>query len=871
MALITATTSDLEAFVTTLVGDPRAVHIERIPARTARVAELAGPLPGAVRDRLGIDEFWTHQAQAIDLLRAGTSVAVATGTASGKSLCYQAPIAEAVADGLRAATSLLIFPTKALAQDQLRALTAMDIPRLVAATYDGDSGPEERTWVRAHANVLLTNPEMLHHGILPNHARWATFLMRLRYVVIDELHLLRGIFGTNVAHLLRRLRRLCASYGSHPTFVFSSATIGHPDRLASELCGLPVTPITDDGSPRGERLFVLWNPAASCDRDLDPLLDGLDGFDGLDAGLGLGLDGPGVESGLGLHGLGLDAGLDGLDLETGLGLDLDLDLDLETGLGLGRELGGLGVGAGLAPRDPDLGPGLGLGLGIEPDGEPGLGSGPRRRASANRETAALVARLVRDGRRTIAFCRSRKGTEIVAADVARHLPPALGDLVRPYRAGYLTAERREIEADLFAGRLLGVVATSALELGVDIGGLDACVLNGFPGTIASMWQQAGRAGRETQTSVAILVAGDDQLDQWLMAHPDQVFTRAPEPAVINPTNPFVLLPHLACAAYEQPLSHADEAWWPDVLDDGVRDLVVDDRLRLRPRGRGSMREPIAVWAGRGWPAHGVGLRGSSADEVQIALDDGTLIGTADFGRACHLVHPGAIYLHRGTVYRVRELDLDEGAAIVERADGNEYTQPRTETQMSILHTDATRPVGASTLSIGTVRVVSRVVGFKRFDRFSGELLGAEELHLPPNELTTRGFWYTVPPALLARAGVDPADWPGTLHAVEHAAIGMMPLFTICDRWDVGGVSTALQADTGQPTITVYDAYAGGAGIAELGFAAADDHLAATLEVIASCPCEDGCPSCVQSPKCGNGNEPLDKRGAVALLQMLLGR
>jgi DEAD/DEAH box helicase domain-containing protein len=833
MALITATTSDLDAFVTTLGHDPRAVHIERLPARAARFGDLQRPLPPIVRDHLGVDRLWSHQAEAIDLVRAGTSVAIATGTASGKSLCYQAPIAESVADGLRAATSLLIFPTKALAQDQLRAITAMDVPRLVAATYDGDSGPEERTWVRANANVLLTNPEMLHHGILPNHARWATFLLRLRYVVVDELHLLRGIFGTHVAHLLRRLRRLCASYGSSPTFVFSSATIGEPGRLAGELCGLPVTPITEDGSPRGERLFVLWNPAARGDRvdgpdPLDPLdtldpLDDLQGFAGSD----------GLHDGDGFpDGLDGSAGSDGFDDGDGSG-SLDAFDDLEDDLAL-------------AP-------------------------GPRRRASANRETATLVARLVRDGRRTIAFCRSRKGTEIVAADVTRHLPGALADLVRPYRAGYLTAERREIEADLFAGRLLGVVATSALELGVDIGGLDACVLNGFPGTIASMWQQAGRAGRETQPSIAILVAGDDQLDQWLMAHPDDVFTREPEPAVINPTNPFVLLPHLACAAYEQPLSHADEAWWPDALDDGVRDLVVDDRLRLRPRGRGSRREPIAVWAGRGWPAHGVGLRGSSADEVRIALADGTLIGTADLDRAGHLVHPGAVYLHRGQAYRVHELDLADHAAIVEPFDGSEYTQPRTETQISILHTDATRPVGGSALALGTVRVVSRVVGYKRFDRYSGDLLSAEELFLPPSELTTRGFWYTVPAPVLADAGIDLPDWPGTLHAVEHAAIGMMPLFTICDRWDVGGVSTALHADTGHPTITIYDAYAGGAGIAELGFAAADEHLGATLEVIASCPCEDGCPSCVQSPKCGNGNEPLDKAGAIALLRTLLDR
>ena len=686
---------------------------------------------------------------------------MATGTASGKSLCYQAPIAEAVGAPVRPATSLLIFPTKALAQDQLRALTALDVPGLVAATYDGDCTPEERTWVRSHANVVLTNPEMLHHGVLPHHARWATFLMRLEYVVIDELHVLRGVFGTHVAHLLRRLRRLCAVYGSDPTFIFSSATIGEPGRLASELCGLDVTEVTDDGSPRGTRRFALWNPSA-----------------------------------------------------------------------------------------------------VETDES---GKAP----STNRETAALVAELIRSGNRTITFCRSRKGTELIAADVRRRLPAHLAEQVRPYRGGYLTAERREIEGELFGGRLRGVVATTALELGIDVGGLDACVLNGFPGTIASMWQQAGRAGREAQESLVILVAGDDQLDQWYMAHPDQVFSRPPEPAVINPRNPYVLHAHLSCAAHEQPLAHVDERWWPGMLDDGVRALVLDDRLKVRDRRRGSAHWPLAVWAGRGWPTHGVGLRSGSSDEVRIAYPDGTLIGTVDRGRATRVVHPGAVYLHQGQSFRVRELDLDDGAAIVEVADGNEWTQPRSETEVTILGDEATRAVGRSRLSLGTVRVVSRVIGYKRFDAGTGELVGTEELHLPPGELTTRAFWYTITPELLAVAGIEPAAVPGTLHAVEHAAIGLLPLFTICDRWDVGGLSTPLQAETGLPTIVIYDGYPGGAGIAELGYASADRHLAATLEVVASCRCRDGCPSCVQSPKCGNGNEPLDKAGAIALLRALL--
>lgn len=787
-------------------GGDRLVHLERLPARAARTAELARPLPPEVRACLGVDAFWSHQAEAIDLARSGRSVAVATGTASGKSLCYQAPIAESAARPVRSGTSLLIFPTKALAQDQLRSLTQLEVPGLVAGTYDGDCSPEERTWVRNKANVVLTNPEMLHSGILPHHGKWDTFLLRLDYVVIDELHVLRGIFGTHVAHLLRRLRRLCAHYGSHPTFLFSSATIGEPGRLASQLCGLDVAAVTDDGSPRGERLFALWNPPLEDDVDVD-----LRAVTDADPAAG-------------------DAALDEPDHRDDIAID---------------ERGADEVAATAG------------------------GDGPR--VSSNRETAAIAAELILHGRRTIAFCRSRKGTEIVAADVRRRLPQALADAVAAYRGGYLTVERRAIEDELFSGRLQGVVATTALELGVDIGGLDACVLNGFPGTIASLWQQAGRAGREAQQSLAVLVAGQDQLDQWLMAHPREVFTRPPEPAVINPTNPYVLGPHLACAAYELPLSWADEAYWPaDVLAEGVRSLVVEDRLKIRPRGYGTRAEPRAVWSARGFPSHGVGLRGGSAREVRIALADGELVGTVDESRAPRLVHPGATYLHQGRSFQVDDLDLDDAVAWVSPSDGSDYTMAKSETEVRILGTDQRRALGGATLHLGDIEVRSQVTGYQRRDRFTGEVLAREPLDLPPSFLVTRAFWYTLPYELLADAEVPVALAPGALHAAEHAAIGMLPLFTICDRWDVGGVSTVLQADTGLPTVVIYDGYAGGAGIAELGYDVADRHLAATLEAIDACACDDGCPSCVQSPKCGNFNEPLDKAGAARLLRVLLG-
>jgi len=757
----TTTPIDVDTFVETLRADHRVVHVERVPARPARSATPSLPVPEELAHLVPPAGLWTHQVEAIDHLREGRSVAIATGTASGKSLCFQLPIAEAIACGDRPATAMLLFPTKALAQDQLRSFGALDVPGLVAVTHDGDSTHEERSWAMRHANVLMTNPEMVHVSMLPSHARWGTFLKRLRYVVIDELHVLRGMFGSNVAHVLRRLRRLCHHYGSDPVFVFTSATIGEPAAMAGELCGLDVNAVVDDGSPRGERLFVVWDPSATRDDDPDEA----------------------------------------------------------------------------------------------------------RSFSSARDSAEVSAALVRAGLRTITFSRSRKGTEIIAADLQRRLPKRLAGTVRPYRGGYLTAERREIESELFSGRLRGVVATSALELGIDVGGLDACVLDGFPGTIASMWQQAGRAGRSTQSSIAVLVAGDDQLDQWFVQHPTELFDRPPEPAVVNPANPHILLPHLACAAFERPLTEDDERWWPGLLEDGVRELVVTDRLRVRPDDTGA--GPVAVWAGRGRPAQGVGLRSASDEEIRIATSDGTLIGTVDGARALRQVHPGAVYLHQGNAYRVTELDLSTRVAMVEPDPGDEYTQVRAVTDISILSVDEARAIGRAEVGLGRVQVETRIIGYRRFDLRTREQLGVHDLDLPPSRLDTRGFWYVIDDAIASLAGVGPAELPGALHAIEHAGIGILPLFTICDRWDVGGVSTPWLIETGAPTIVIHDAVPGGMGIAELGFSAAERHLAATLGVIESCPCASGCPSCVQSPKCGNGNEPLDKIAAVELLRTVL--
>lgn len=737
----------------------RLVHIAHLPAREPCTATLRRPLPPQVAERLP-GALWSHQAEAIDLARAGRSVVVATGTASGKSLCYQAPIAEAAVAPVRPGTSLMVFPTKALAHDQLRALTALDLPGVAAGAYDGDASPEERTWIRKHASVVLTNPEMLHAGLLPHHERWATFLGRLRYVVLDELHAFRGVFGSHVAQLLRRLRRLAVHHGADPVFICCSATIGAPERLASAITGVDVTPVLVDGAPRGPRTIALWQP---------PLLDEATGA----------------------------------------------------------------------------------------------------RASAHRETAAVVAGLVGAGHSTLGFTRSRRGVEVVAADVRRRLPRPLARRVRPYRGGYLPEERRAIEDELFSGRLAGVIATSALELGIDVGGLDAVVLDGFPGTIASFWQQAGRAGRHGGASAAVLVAGDDQLDQWMAAHPEELLGRAPEPAIVNPANPFVLDPHLRCAAHELPLTHADARYWPGALDDGVRRLVQDDELVVRHRGRRS--EPMAVWDGAGWPAHGIGLRNAGGAPVRILeVGTGRRIGDVDRGRAPEQVHPGASYLHQGEHWRVVELDLDVGVATVAPDDGATYTVARSDTTTRLLGSDAARSVGRSQLHLGSIEVESRVVGYQRKESLTGALVASAPLVLPPATLVTRGIWYVVDDAVVERAGIELRRLPGALHAAEHAAIGMLPLFAICDRWDVGGVSIARHADTGLPTIVIYDAVPGGAGVAELGYEAADRHLHATLESIVACGCEAGCPSCVQSPKCGNGNEHLDKAAALTLLRAILG-
>jgi DEAD/DEAH box helicase domain-containing protein len=734
------------------------VHVERLPARPARLVglpeDLPEPLPGRLRAR-GVTRLWSHQAEAIALARSGAHVVVATGTASGKSLCYQLPVLEALL-GPGHRTGLYLSPTKALAHDQLRAVRSFALTGVRAASYDGDTPAAERPMVRRNANLVLTNPDMLHQGILPRHEQWSAFLGRLSFVVVDEAHTLRGVFGSHVAVILRRLRRLAARYGAEPVFVLASATLGNPAELASRLVGLPVEAVTDDGSPRGPVTFALWEP---------PLLDEMTGL----------------------------------------------------------------------------------------------------RRSANTEAATWLASGVEASVRTLCFTRSRKAAELVATYARRRVAEidrSLAGRVRAYRAGYLAEERRELERGIVSGKLLGVAATNALELGMDIGGLDAIVLDGFPGTIASMWQQAGRAGRQGGPSLAVLVGLDNPLDAYYLHHPADLFGRPHEAALVDPGNPYVLAPHLGCAAFEAPLTKEDFGLFGPPARELAERLEVEGVLR---RVRGGYR----ITSGRS-PAPNVDVRNAGGAPVTIVeADTGQLIGTVDRARAPSTVHHGAVYLHQGESYRVLELDLDSGVALVAEARGDEYTQARSDIDIQVLEPLRRVDLYRSARCLGRVAVSEQVIGYERRKVGSGELLGSEELDLPPAHLTTIAYWYTLSSELLAAAGLDARDVPGAAHAAEHAQIGLLPLFAMCDRWDIGGLSTAWHPDTGSATIFVYDGYPGGAGIAERGFARAAEHLRATRDTVRACPCESGCPSCVQSPKCGNGNHPLDKAGAVRLLDELL--
>ena len=681
---------------------------------------------------------------------------ISTPAASGKSLGYLLPALSALAEG---DTVLYVTPTKALAADQLAAIRSLEIPGLRAAVFDGDSSPAERAWARSHARYLLTTPDMLHRVLLPRHTRWSGFFSRLRYVIVDECHEYRGVFGSHVGHVLRRLRRVAARHaapgqGPRPVFVLASATVGEPGVCARLLTGMDAEVVTEDGSPRGPLAFVLWEP---------PL--------------------------------------------------------------------------------------------TESRGE----SGARLRRTATMQAADLLARLVRDDVQTLAFIRSRRGAETVAL-AARRFLDAPGDgerageqKVAAYRSGYLPQDRRELEAAFSEGRLTGLASTTALELGLNISGLDAVLIAGWPGTWASLWQQAGRAGRTGRSAAAVLIARDDPLDTYLVRHPELLLRHPVEATVLDPGNPYVLGPHLCAAAAEMPLTDADLEIFGPAARAVVDELTAAGRLRRRQAGWHSMH--------RDAPAARIGLRGSAGLPIRVVEEaTGRLVGTVDEPSAHLLVHEGAVYLHQGDTYLIVKLDLADRVALAEPADLGYTTTAKDVTEVEVHREHRRMTWGEADVRFGDAKVTRQVVSFTKRRADTGAPMGDTPLDLPPRQLLTRSVWWTISPAqrdALAASGVDLA---GAAHAVEHACLGLLPLFATCDRWDIGGVSADAHAATDRLTVFVYDGHDGGAGFAERGFEAAAQWLDAVRQAISGCDCEAGCPSCVQSPKCGKREPPAVQGG-----------
>jgi DEAD/DEAH box helicase domain-containing protein len=745
------------ALLAGLLARPPVTHVEEVAARSGDSVPWPPWVPPSVIEAFaarGVSAPWRHQAEAASLAFEGRHVVIATGTASGKSLAYQLPALSRLTLDPRA-TALYLAPTKALAADQLRSVAGLDVEGVRPACYDGDTPRAEREWIRQHSRFVLTNPDMLHRSMLPGHAAWGTFLRRLSVVVVDECHIYRGVFGSHVAHVLRRLRRAAARYGRSPVFVLASATAGDPETAATRLTGLRVEAVTEDASPRGGVTFALWEPP------------------------------------------------------------------LETS-----------------------------------------SAAPVRR-SAVRETASLLTDAVTAGVRTVAFVRSRRGAETVATMARRSLAevsPALAGQVAAYRAGYLREERRSLEEGLLSGSLLGLASTNALELGVDLVGLDAVLICGYPGTRASLWQQAGRAGRAGGDALAVLVARDDPLDTYLVHHPEALFGRPVEATVLDPSNPYVLGPQLCCAAAEGPLTQADLSLFGPAAAPVLEELVTAGLLRRRPSG----------WYWRPYKRPDVDIRGSGGQPICIVESStGRLLGMTDAGSSHFMLHDGAVYLHQGASFVVDSLDFDDGCALVHAEEPDYTTHARDVTTLSVVGVGSSVTSGPVAMHLGEVDVTSQVVSYQRRRIGSGEVIDTRPLELPARELRTVAVWFTVSPTALDACGVAEADIPGALHAAEHAAIGLLPLVATCDRWDIGGLSTASHPDTGLPTVFVYDGHPGGAGFAERAFAAASSWLQATRDVIAECACETGCPSCVQSPKCGNGNNPLAKPEAVKVLDVVL--
>ena len=914
------TARDLTGLLESIGGrDGRLVHLQRTPARPGRHAdwpEWADPDLVAAYRRLGVERPWTHQVAAAQSAHTGRHTVLATGTGSGKSLAAwlpalsdvlaaQSPGADSrISAHTRHPTTLYLSPTKALAADQAAALARLvgelaavqheagtpagSLRTVRTGTCDGDTPLPERDWVRAHADVVLTNPDFLHFSLLPGHERWSRLLRGLRYIVIDECHAYRGILGAHVALVLRRLLRLVARLrprGPQPVVLCASATAAEPALTAARLIGVEpddVVAVTDDAAPAGERTLALWQPALR-DPWVLPTPD----------------EGGSASAGTPSPGAPMDA-------------------DSSSSAPRPVRTNGDGPCASSPQRATEAAPPPGS---VEPDsGDPG--EDPSARRSAVVEAAELLVDLLSVGARALVFVRSRRSAEVVA-ERARHtlglsLPELVGT-VSAYRGGYLPEERRALEADLRSGRLRALATTNALELGIDVTGLDAVLIAGWPGTRVSLGQQAGRAGRAGTRGLAVLIASDNPLDAYLVHHPEAVFA-APEATVFDPANPYVLAPHLCAAASEAPLRTSDLALFG----------LSDDALLRELEGRGALRRRPTGWFWNvnlpGRPQDLTSLRGDGPPEVPVVeADTGVVIGTVDGAAADSTVHEGAVYVHQGRVYVVEEL-ADDVALVRQKAAVGYRTRARSRSSVRIIAEreqqvwerpgqttpedrrepsarESDGPTGSScgpdpastgpgptgigpassasgdapkspttpaiTWSFGSVEVTSQVTGYQRMALPGGEVVSQHALEMDEHVLPTAAVWWTIPQEVCEAAGLEPTDLPGALHAAEHASIGMLPLLATCDRWDIGGLSTALHPQTGAPTVFVHDGHAGGAGFAERGYRAGRDWLEATLAVIEGCSCASGCPSCVQSPKCGNNNEPLDKAGAAVVLRLLL--
>jgi len=748
----------VEDAITRLKSDPRfrdrLVHLEVLPPKEALYGTLQTELPGALGrylEKRGFSLF-SHQAGAVEALRRGANVLITTPTASGKTLAYNLPIFEAlIADP--AAAALYLYPTKALANDQLKVLREMEKAAGIdarPAVYDGDTAASRRPGIRERSRIILSNPHELHQ-ILPWHHKWQAFFRNLRFVVLDEAHRYRGVLGSNMAFLIRRLRRIARSYGSDPRFILSSATLANPVEFSEKLTGLPFELIKHDGSPKGKKYFLFYNPF----------------FDGA-----------------GTH-------------------------------------------------------------------------------SAHQETRDLFLFFVRRRLQTLCFTVSRKMAELIAQWSKKEMKesdPDLADRIAAYRAGYLPEERRDIENRLKQGDLVGVTSTNALELGIDVGSLDGVILSGYPGTVMSTWQQAGRSGRGTGESVAALVAFENPLDQYLMRHPGMFFGRPHEHAIIDLGNPYILSGQLLCAAAEMPLRPGEDRSFLGGDIAGILGALQEEGLlRETPRGW--------VYAGRERATEIVSLDHLTSEAYRV-LREGTVIETLDQARAFRDAHQGAVFLHQGETHIVEELDLPNRIVRVKREEADYYTEAVKKADLRILGEMERRQHGDLTLVLGELEVTERYVGYRIILR--DRLIGMGSLDLPPLTFKTVGLWFTVPDGILKPVREHNRNTAGGLHGAEHALIAVMPFHVLCDRWDIGGLSTPRHPDTGLPTIFVYDGFEGGMGLTEKAFKLFGEIAAMTLELVRDCPCEDGCPACIYSPKCGNDNKPLDKEAARIILDGVSG-